>query len=173
MTPDNETDDGGPRLNRRNVLRATGAAAVGGVAVSSTASAHEPDEQCCEDCVRLGKVDRTPEEGDVFTFEHDGKTITIRIAEVKTEDGEVVCIAPVIVNDDEYLCGLDIKGGPTTVSYRFRPRDGVCFPGSDDPFECAEDFCGAKKVFRCAPEHERNPNRKFYEISHVVFYVCE
>ncbi|WP_415380249.1 hypothetical protein [Halosimplex sp. TS25] len=165
-------DSGGSKggMSRRGVLRATGATALTGAVgstVAGTASAH----RCCSDCVRLGKVDRAPKEGDTYEFEHDCDTITIRVKKVWKEDGEVTCAK--FGNETGSICGIDVKGGPATRTRRFDPNEEECGGSA---------FGGVSSFTGCAPEFgdtddgngrgPTNPNRDFYEISHLVFYVC-
>jgi len=160
------------RLSRRSVLRATGTAAVAG-AVGSTAVGTASATTCCTDCVRLGKIDHAPSEGDSYEFEHEGETITVNVKSTTKEAGDVVCAD--FRNPDKRICGLDIEGGPATRTRRFE----------DDKNHCEDsDSIGAVSFTGCAPKVRGrgrgkgrgpgpgNPSREFYGISNVVFYVC-
>lgn len=133
------------QINRRSVLRATGTVAAGGAVLAGTAGAW--DEECvC--CVRLGKVEGQPQEGDVYEFQFDGETVTVEITETRTEDGEVVNAK---VRADREMCRVVVKGGPGTKTREFST--------------------GASVFYAPAPEHERNENRDRYAISYIEFYL--
>jgi len=159
-------------LSRRSVLRATGTAAVAG-AVGTTAVGTASATTCCTDCVRLGKIDRPPSEGDSYEFDHDGETITIEVQGVEKEEGEVVCAD--FHNRDNMICGVDIKGGPATRTRRFEDDKDHC-EDSDSIGAVSFSGCGPKTRGRARGKGRGrgpgNPNREFYGISHVVFYVC-
>lgn len=90
------------------------------------------------------KIDQTPEVGDT-TPNGD-----VEITGVETEASEVVGVE---WESNSEVCMVAVKGGPGTRTY---------------PYDCAT--AGGVDY---APENTGNPNRTYYEISHVQFYYCE
>jgi hypothetical protein len=154
MTEAPDAGDAGSRVSRRRVLQATGAVALGGVAVTGSASAHA----CCVDCERLGKVDRTPEKGDRYEFDYTEGTITISVVDVAEADGEVTCARLDVEGGS--LCKVVVKGGPGNRVREYDPAD--C--------ECDTRWCGTTSTYPCAPFNENSG--KLYEISNITFYAC-
>lgn len=100
-----------------------------------------------DSCAELGKHDATPEKGDSY---FGG---TIDLADVHTEDGEVVGIDWV---SDVDICAVVVAGGSDNGSKTVETR-----------YDCARSGTAF------APENEKNRNRRRYEISNVTFYYCE
>lgn len=134
-------------IDRRQVLRAAGGVALGGTVLSAPAGAERPK---CEDCVFLGKVDGQPSPDDSYEFEYGDRTITIDVEEVGREDGEVVWANYVVEGGG--LCKVIVKGGPFLNIRRFE-RESV-------------------SITPTAPTHVFNPNRDYFAISYVAFYLC-
>lgn len=146
---------------RRKVLKATsaGVASATGIAMfAGTASAHCTADDCF--CEKLGKIDKTPEVGDTFTFTCstcDGvQDHSVEVTDVKTNDaGDVICADVRGFDPEPVFCKAVVKGGNETKVY-----------------ECGDgNFDNEKATDLCAPE---NPNNdKLYEVSHITLYICD
>lgn len=153
-----ETSD--TTVTRRATLRAAGIAGAGALALGTTAGSAAATEPCV-DCVRFGKVEGQPEEGDRYEFTVGEYTVVIEVEDVGTEDGEAVRLSWKVLDlpDSDYLavCRVDVKGGPQTRT--------ITYEGGDSP--------GAYSAGAHAPAmHDRNPNRERYAISYLEFWVC-
>lgn len=172
-------EDGKINISRRKVLQTTGAAVVGTVPFTGTASANCP----CE-TVKLGKIEggKLPACGEsttvTLTLEgdqriaddpacQDDKDVDVEVTATDCKDGgsEVTCVELKIVDDNGackcaddglYLSGARVKGGPDHAEY-----------DCGDVESNNQDY--SKLPDACAPVGN---NGKRHGISHIDVLVC-
>lgn len=180
MAPESQ-DEGGLSISRRKVLQASGAAAVGSVAFTGTASANCP----CDNHAILGKIEDTgrlecgttksytltlsdeDRIGECAECQGD-KDVVVDVTATECKDGgEATCVDIRIddanddsgncVDDGYYLSGGVLKAGQETVEF-----------DCDDVTSSNQQF--SKIEGACAPVNPKNGKR--IGISHITLEVC-